>query len=255
MDKKETPLHMVLAVLPDLKKKTTLIIEEGITTLTKKADHFDGVQKSFVSLQEGRVESPAETKNMVTTVAEKIKYVEQSIINCIDATVTMEETNGSGKATAPLEVSGVNFGTFSATTLLALEKQLERIRDLYKSIPTLDPTKTWSKDESASMPGTFKSTAEEKFHTAKIQKPIVMYEATKEFPAQVQMTTYDEKVEKSITIYFSGKITPAQKSQILGRIDTLIAAVKVARAQANMVPIVDTKVGQKLFAFIDGNTF
>jgi len=251
---KKNQLHTLLAVVGDLKTKANLITEEGITTFTKKPEHFDGVQKIYKAIETGKEDTPPEIKNIVTTVKEKLDYVQTSLINGINAVLSMEETNASGTTKTSLIVNGETFGELSATSLLALEKWLEQVRTLYKSIPTLDPTKSWDKDKAADQPGIYKSPEEIKYHTAKKQKPIVLYEATKEHPAQVQMFSYDDRVEKSITTYISGRITPAQKSEMLGRIDVLIVAVKKTRAIANTAEIINTKLGKQLFAFIDGNT-
>jgi hypothetical protein len=175
--KEKNQLHALLAVVTDLKTKARLIATEGITTFVKKAEHFDGVQKAFESLEADRMATPAETKVLVTTVPEKLAYVQGALSKGIDATLSMEETNSSGNAKAELSVNGTPFGTFSATSLLAMEKWLDSVLELYKSIPTLDPTKAWTKDATAGRKGEYKSAEETKYHTAKKHKPIVLYDA------------------------------------------------------------------------------
>ena len=78
-----------------------------------------------------------------------------------------------------------------------------------------------------------------------------MYDATKEHPAQVESITTDVAIGKITVNNWSGMLSPAQKSILLGKIDTLIRAVKKARQRANTTEVVKVNIGDKLFDFIN----
>ncbi len=66
-------------------------------------------------------------------------------------TFRKEETNSADVAKAELIVGEKKFGTFSATSLLALESNINRLKDLYNAIPTLDQTRKWEYDSKTNV--------------------------------------------------------------------------------------------------------
>lgn len=245
-------LYELLAVEQDRKHKANQAIGEAINLFTKKDVQFDGMIKRYVALEEDSEQVPDETKEMVSTIKEKLNQTIEAVITGMDAHISKEETNAANIAKAELKVGDTLFGTFSATSLLAIETQLGKVKELYQSIPVLDSTKKWEFDNQK---GYFKTDDEVKFRSVKRPKVIVKYEATKEHPAQTELLYLDFQVGKYETVYFSGKITPAQKATLIRRIDELLEAVKVARAKANNVEVNDTKIGQKIFDFINQEVF
>lgn len=245
-------LHELLAVEQDRKHKAGQAIGEAVNTFTKKDVQFDGMIKHYIAMEEDSEQIPDESKEMVGTVKEKLLQTLEAVITGIDANITKEETNAANLAKAELKVGNADFGTLSATSLLAIESQLGKIKELYQAIPTLDSTRKWDFDTQK---GYFKAEDEIKFRSIKRPKVIVKYEATKEHPAQTELLYLDIQVGKYETSYFSGKITPAQKVTLLKRLDDLIEAVKVARAKANNVEVNNIKIGQKIFDFINQGIF
>lgn len=244
-------LHQLLAVENDRKQKALQIVRESASVFLKKPDHFDGLRKTYQPYEEGGQKVEPDIKEIVTTVDEKLNYTQKAAIIAIDATISKEETNASGTVKTELKVGGKEFGEFSATSLLAMETWLNVLRTLYKEIPTLDPVKVWKPEPTADKKGVFTTDTEVKYRTQKIETPLVVYEATTEHPAQVQMVTKDTQVGQYETVYRSGKITPARKSEMLTRIDDLIDAVKRARARANKADVVNRKIGKAIFDYID----
>lgn len=247
--KKKNQLHQLLAVETDLRNKAKIIAEETITTFVKKSDHFDGIQKVFVASVEDAQQIPSERKEIVTTVSRKLNYAKEDIIKGIDAVISKEETNNSGNAVAELEI-GTKKYTLSATSLLALSNQLEIIRNVYKSIPTLDPTKKWNQDTKAGK-DIYSTNVEIKYRTEKKPKAIVLYPATKEHPAQTQIAHEDVQVGKYETTYMSGRITPGQKADLINKVEELIIKVKKARAKANQAEVKNMKIGKDIFDYIN----
>lgn len=251
MSNKKNQLHQLLAVENDRKKHADNIMNETAKTFSSKQDHFDGMIKTYSPKnEEDGIKLPEEIKNVYETVRCKIKYSQEAIIKAIDAQISKEETNSSGMVRAELKVDDVSFGDLSATSLLALEQYLVKVRNMYKTIPTLDPTKIWNKD-SQSGDDIYTTSPEERVRTEKIQEPIILCEPTKEHPAQTQLITKDVHVGTWKTIYKSGKITPKQKSDILTRVDKTIDCVKQARSKANEAEVINKKIGEKIFDYID----
>ena len=193
-------LYELLAVEQDRKNKSNLSIGEAKKTFTKNDPYFDGMVKKYVSLEEDNEQIPDETKEMVKTVKQQLEEVLEDAVTAIDATLSKEETNASGTAKAELIVGETNFGTFSATSLLALESQVSKILDLYQAIPTLESTKKWNFDKQTN---TYKTEEEVKFRSIKRPKVIVKYEATDKHPAQTELLSLDFQVGKYVTTYSS----------------------------------------------------
>ena len=248
MAETKNQLHQLLAVENDRKQQANNILQETIDTFSKKHDHFDGIKKTYESYDEADQKIPPELKEIVTTVKDKLAYSQQAISKGIDAQISKEETNASGIVKAELKIDNTSFGDLSATSLLALEQFLIKIRNMYKVIPTLDPTKKWNLKD-----GIYETDQEVKYRTEKKIEKIVKAEATKEHPAQVDLINIDRQVGEYLTVYKSGKITPFQKSQLLEKIDNLIDAVKKARSKANESEVKNIKIGDKIFQYINND--
>lgn len=244
-------LHSLLAVENDLKGVATKIKGETLNTFTKKDDHFDGLTKTFRAFDEEMSSlDSSDTKEVVTTVEEKLQYMHTSVVKGMNAVISKEETNASGKACASLVVNGTDFGTLSATSLLALEKELTALRTIYSAIPTLDPVKNWTIDEMGER-GIYKTGEVKTFRTQKTKDFKVVYEATKEHPAQIVEVVKDKTIGENLTVYRSGKISPLTKSKLLAKIDSIIIAVKKARSSANEAEVVKSTIGDTVMGYIN----
>jgi hypothetical protein len=250
-------LHELIAVEGELQGTARKILEETKTTFDKKADHFLAHRKQVKMLAataEAQAEELSEETAIDTTVSEKLDHMQGALVRWLDAVAQKERTNQDARA--DLVVDGqVILKDAPATFLLGLEDKFKAIRAVYEEIPTLAPGRTWLPDAGHAKKGVYKVSPDEvKIRTKKVAKPVVLYEATKEHPAQVKEMTEDVTVGTITTEHWSGMISPAEKSDLLERIDKLIRAVKKARQRANSVDIVKINVGRALFAFIDGKT-
>ena len=246
--------HQLLAVVNDRQNQMVAFIEEAVTTFKKKPEHFDGLDRTFTSIEEDGKKLAPESKEVVTTVGEKILFAADQIANGFDASISKEMTNSSGTAKAVLTVSGKKIGEYSATALLAMETHLTKIRRMYQAIPTRDGNVRWAEDTDLGR-GIVRTPETQVSRLEKRQKPTLLAEATPQHKAQVELVPYDAVVGSWKTIVRTGKISSAEKADLLERTDVVIDAVKSARAQANDVNVVETKVAGKLFKFINGTTF
>lgn len=244
-------LHELLAVEADLQNTVTALINDGITTLSKKPDHFLGHNKSTHFLEASRSgEDTSEDKLVVTTVDEKLDYVFEHVVKYYDALIQKEATNGLAKA--DLIVNGkVLAKDVPATMLLGLETRLKQIRALCAAAPTLPPAVRWELDPNTGK-GIFRSPPATTFKTEKTVKHKVLVEATKEHKAEIEKWNEDVPVARVDTIQFSGMWTVHYKAEVLDRIEQLMVGVKQSRQRANIVEVDKRTIGKELIEFILG---
>ena len=242
-------LHEVLAVEGDLAGAYKKILQETSVTFSKKAELFFGFIRTLEMFEEGLPTPPSESKEVDTTVQDKLDYQKNFIIKYLDLVLQKEATNQ--KAMADIEIDGVTISKdVPATFLLGLESKLKQMREVYERIPTLPPGIKWEKDINKGEGIYVTSKPEEQFKTEKVIVPQILYEATVEHPAQVEKITETKNVGRYSRTSWSGAISPAEKSALLGRLDKLSRAVKKARQRANTEPVVKRTIGKELFDFI-----
>ncbi len=243
-------LHEILAVEGDLDATARKVIDEAINTFQKKADHFQEQHRSLVMFDENRsAENVDETKALVTTVGDKLSYVRRHAVKYLDTFAKKEATNQT--AVADLVIDGVTLAeAVPATMLLGLESKLKTVRGMYEAIPTLQPGTDWQPDADRGE-GIYRAVEPEvRMRTEKQIQHKVLVEPTKEHPAQIEKWNADVPVGKITLRNWSGMMSPAEKSALLGRIDTLIRGVKRARQRANTTEVVNRDIGDTLFNFI-----
>jgi len=253
MAEKKTPkLHELLAVEGDAAKVYGKVIEEASTTFSKKQDHFWGQVKAITFFDEARAgENTQDSKPMVTTVREKLEYVAGHGARYLDIIAQKEATNQTAKADVVID-GNVLIADVPVTHLLTLETKLKELRQVYDSIPTLDPSVSWVEDPNSAK-GVYKSqTAAVTFRTEKKLMHKVLVDATDKHPAQIEKWSEDKPVARIETNKTSGMLSSADKSVLLARIDRLAEAVKRARQRANGAPIVEIKVGKAIFDYLHG---
>lgn len=248
-------LHEILAVEQGLQTAARKINEETIRTFDKKDEHFVETTRTVTHFaEEDQKLDTSESKAMVTTVFDKLLYTVGSNVRALDAYLQKEATNQ--KAVADIVIDDKVLATaVPATVLLGLETKIAELRAVYEKIPTLAPGPTWEVDrDRRKTGGVYRSESPDvTFRTKRTVKPVVMAPATEHHPAQVQAISEDVPVARITTQHWSGMITSAQKSDLLGRIDRLLRAVKRARQRANSTEVEKRHIGKVLFDFLHGD--
>lgn len=244
-------LHQLIAVEPELENSYKAILKETQTVFEKKPQLFFGWLKTYTAFDAEDVTNYTdERQELVTTVRRRLQYQKISAASYFDCLLQKEVTNQS--AVADLTVNGILIDTgLPATFLLGLEKRIVALRTLYQTIPTLPQGIAWKIDDIQGQDIYKAEYPERKFKTQRTFNSKVLYEATKEHPAQIEK--WDETInvgEYSIDKW-CGMISSADKADILARIDMLLIAVKKARQKANECKVVDRKIGDKLMNFIN----
>jgi len=243
-------LHAVLAVEATNKAQAEKILNEQISNFSKNDSRFDGLTRVLIPLEGEGERMTTDNKIINYTVIENVAYVADIVCKYLNTTLTKEETNSSGAARAELMIQGESYGEVSATSLLALENYIAKVRRFYEAIPTLDPTKDWKEDEAKSR-GFKRTDAEHKYKTEKRTKHIVVHPPTEHFPAEIRESTTDVQVGKYETVYTSTKISTRDKAELLKRIDVVLESVKTTRAKANEAEAKQSELATKLFDFIN----
>jgi hypothetical protein len=249
-------LHELVAVEKDIKTTATKIIEETNVTFSKKHQLFNTHSKSYEPLKDGDDDHPDEEKAQpITTIGEKLSYFEKQIAKMFDVILQKESANANAFANIIVKTEEdeeiILAEKVPVSALVQLENHFELIRSkVYDVIPTLDPTKNWEKDDAAGI-GKYKTPPTSKQRTNKIAKPLVLHPGTEKHAPQVQLVNEDVPVGNWITVYFSGTISPAEKSIMLSRLDLVLGAIKKARSRANKTEVKSLYIGKRLFKFIN----
>ncbi len=248
-------LHELLAVEADLEGVYKKILEETETTFVKKQDHFFGFHRHlrWFAEEEGQdqPEGIAEHKEMVTTVADRLGYQQDFIVRFLDAVYQKELSNQNAVADLIVD-ENILAKAVPATFLLGLETKLKRIRRSYELIPTLPPGYKWEKDTERGADVYKNAVPEETYKQVNVITPQVLYDATDKHPAQVEKLAEKKNVGKFTKDLWYGMLSSADKSKLIGRVDTLLRAVKQARQRANRADVVEEQIGEKLFKYING---
>lgn len=255
-------LHEILAVEADVQGVAKKIIPEAIHTFKEKASHFQGAHRTLKMFGSDGANDAAvaatekaeeQHQEMVSTVHEKLKYVLDQVGRYYDVTLQKEATNQDAKADLVLPDGTVIAEDLPVGFLLGMETKLKDLRTVYEAIPTLAPGINWVRDEARGKNVWRVSAPEVRAKTAKNFQHKVLVAPTDKHPAQI------EKWEETINVgaytkeVWSSSLTVTEKSELLGRIDTLIQAVKQARMRANSTQVRSAKIAQKLFQFIHPN--
>ena len=257
-DEKKNQLHALLAVEGELKGTAASIVAEATQTFKQKAVHFQGAHEQYAPFNEGdkATESFEKHQEMVTTVRQKLEYVFGHMIQLVDVSASKDRTNQ--EARADIIVDGITLARdVPATTLLGLESELKSWQAMLQEVPTLAPGIAWERDETRSTKDDTVWKAKhpsERFKTAKTFKSKILVEAIIKdgvgLPAQIEKWSEDENIGKFVTQVWSGMLTPADKSALLGRLSKLSRAVKTARQTANATEVVQVKLGKAMADYL-----
>lgn len=243
-------LHEVLAVESELDKVYKKVLEETDHVFRQKPDHFLSTVKTYEPYDENDMErGEVDRKAMVTTVRRKLEYMFQHVVRFVDAVFQKEATNQ--QAVADIEIDGVEIArNVPATMLLGLENKIAMWRRVIDNAPTLAPGIEWEKDNTEGDDVWKMTYPLERRRTKKTIGYQVIVPATDKHPAQVEKWPEDVPVGKFIEMHKSGMLSPAEKSDLLDRIDRLLQAVKQARQRANTCEVDKRKIGSALVEYI-----
>lgn len=241
-------LHHVLAIAKGMKSQEY----SDLTTyhkLCQKTELFHGFTKTYERLDEAGEELPSERKKVQYTAEGVIKEVRAKKAEYLIVEARREWTDCVARADIVLNGS-VLVAHVPVTYLLFLEKQLVDLRTFVEKLPTLDTAEDWALDGNS---GLHKTPVTKTHRTKKVEQPIVLYDATKEHPAQTQLITKDVLAGYWYNVKESGALPVPQQAAMLERVEALLHAVKQARETANSTEVVEPpEVARALLGHIFG---
>ena len=240
-----------------LKLNQLLAMKKGITTrvktevdeLHKKSQKFAlflGTIKKFESRVEGGEEFPTEKTKVQIRVEDHINSLSKAYSSLINIEASIDYANL--KATTDLLVEGEMIAkNVPATHLLFLKKRVEEVATFIKALPLLDEAEDWERDEST---GLHKSESTLTAKTKKMQRAIILSQATDKFPAQTQLITEDVTVGYMRLTKMSGSITSLRKKEILNRCELLLRSINISREAANNTEADSVNIGDTIFQYL-----
>lgn len=244
-----TKLNQLLAISKGV-KATALSVTSNAYQNMQKAPLLSGVRRTYKPLDEDGLQLPAESTKVQLRTEDAITSVAEALTRLFDVVTQIDETNCAAKG--DIAIGGEN-GLFIAdvpvTTLLFLEKQLVDIATFVRKLPVLDPAEDWTKSDTSLV---WESAAAQTVKTAKMPRVLVRYEATDKHPAQTEVYNEDRPVGVWTTTKLSGAVPASFVVATLDKVSKLTEAVKTAREQANMTPVVDRQVGAAVFGYLFG---
>ncbi len=240
-----TKLNQVIAIEKGVKNR----IHSAITELHKnaqKADLYYGFNKTYEPKDEDGETFPPEQKKVILRSNEVLGEMKKLMTEILDITATKDFANM--KAAADIKIgSNILAKKVPVPYLLFLEKQLTDLRTFIDKLPILDEADDWKEDKALDV---FKTDAIKTHRTQKVEKPIVLYDATDKHPAQTQLITKDEVVGYWNQVKQSGAITRGDKRELLEKVETVLNAVKSAREEANSIEAPKKQVGKDILDYI-----
>ena len=244
---KKVKLCQIVAVEKDTRGRAMELLKK-LQQVAAHGELFEGFRKEWEPLSEDGERYEPEERG----VQFKADEVVREVLSAQAEDISVEATKDCGNAAslADITVDGVTLVENAPVPLLLfLEKRLALIHSAISGLPERDPARRWAQGDSLALSDTVRT-----HRTKKTQRPIVLYDATPEHPAQTQLVTEDAIVGHWVTTYVSGAFSEMQKKQLLGRVERLIEAVKFAREEANSRVVDRLQVGGRLMEFVIGDT-
>lgn len=225
----------------------------GESALTKayhamqRKELLAGISKTYAPVAEDGQTLPAEGTRLQLRVPVLLSEAVPAIVRQIDFQATVDTGNQSAKANVVVD-GEVLLPDVPVETLLFLEKKLKTvIKDLLTNLPTVDEAEEWV-DAGDGL--SWKSAPSGKTRTDKVPHAFVKAAATDKHPAQVDTIYLDEVVGIWTTVRFSGALKASQKAALLAKAHKLLAAVQIARGEANSVEVEQRDLGAAITKFL-----
>jgi hypothetical protein len=237
-------------LIPILKsaKDASLKGRSQIYALIQKNNLFNGLTRTYQPREEDGFVYPSESQPVQQTAQKAIAEFVEVSKRFIDLAATQDWANST--ASADVVVDGVAvLSVVPVTYLLFLEKQIVDLRTFVNALPVLDSDQEWERDPNT---GYYRTPQKQTVKTKKIMKPVVLYEATQEHPAQVKEATEDIVEGTWSLVNFSGALSKLEKDELAVKVQKLHDAVLAAREEANGAIAAEIKTSDAIFSYLFG---
>jgi hypothetical protein len=241
-------LNQVIAIEKGIKSRTYGELTE-LNKAVQKPELFNGFSKTYEKKEEADETLPAESKRVQFTAPEVLRSAERLMSELINTTARKDYTNCAAAADVLVDGEPI-MKNAPVSFLLFMEKQLTDLRTFIGNLPVLDSAEDWNKDPNS---GLYKTRDIQTHRTKKVVKPIVLYPATEQHPAQTQLISEDVIAGFWNHVKHSGAMPLPEKQKKLAKVEKLLQAIKQAREEANGQEEVNTpEVGKAVFNYILG---
>jgi hypothetical protein len=245
-----TKLNQVVAVVSGQKGEAEKLLTECYHAL-QKGDLFAGLSRDYTPRNADDADTrPPERKNPQMSVGYLYKSVAAVLAKCWDSVATQDWGNCDARANVVVDGATL-LDSVPVTHLLFLEHKLKDMQTLIEKMPVRDRAESWEYSRDADM---YVSPVVRKDSTKKVNKAIVLYQATDKHPAQTQLIQEDQVVGYWNERKFSTAISAQDKATMLAKVTKLAEAVKSAREEANSVAVERKEVAGKVLNFVFGDT-
>jgi hypothetical protein len=245
-----TKLNQIISVEKGIKTKVYDKITKDHKLLQRK-ELFTGHSRRYTPKDDDPTsptgeQLPPENKRVQAKAEEICRSTARSLTELLDISAARDW--GNLEARGNIVVDGkVIIPSCPVTYLLFLEKQLADIHTFFKKLPTLDPSENWHYDPAQDL---WAADETNSVRTKKVSRALVLYEATKEHPAQVKEVTEDILAGTWTTKKYSSALPVSRVNELVSKVEKLQKAVKFAREEANMIEPSLPKVGESIFDFL-----
>jgi hypothetical protein len=240
-----------LAVEGQLKAQVTHARTDLRKTFESKRHLFEEKRKTYTAAIAGAEPVVEEQSEIQSTIRAELRWIADLWTKALDTSYQVCEGNMTARADVVLDNGTVLLKGVPATALMDVGKRMAELQELLSAVPTLDPAKGFkpAPDRGA---GYFKAREVLRTRTRKVQVPLVKYQATVEHPAQVDVISVDEPAGSLLEQEWSALITPAQKADLLTRVEEVRRAITTALQRANTVEVQEVHCGEVLFKYVLG---
>lgn len=240
-----TRLSQILAIEKGVKARGVATFNAAYQSVQKPA-LLSGLSRTYQPKDEEGDPLPPESTRVQLKVEKAIKLVAADLARLFDVTATKDWNNCVARADVKVGDQVLIEGA-PVTYLLFLEKQLVDLNTFVRKLPVLDPSESWTHDQATD---TWKTEPVQTIKTKKTPRNHVKAEATNHHPAQVEVYYEDIAVGTWTTVKFSGAVPQTRVNELLHKVETLQAAVKFAREEANGTVVTDQKPGEVVLGWI-----
>lgn len=221
-------LNQIIAIEKGIKSRAHEVISELYKTI-QKPDLFNGLVRTYLKKDDDGEDLPSEKKHIQFRIKDVLGSVRLSQSELFDVTAQKDTANAGAKADVTVDGEQV-LPALPVTTLLFLEKQITDLRTFVETIPVLDNGESWDLDANS---GLYKTEPVQTHRTKKVTRPLVLYPATPEHPAQTQVVQEDVIAGFWSTVRQSAAMPKPEKEKIAERLEKLLIGIKEARERAN----------------------
>lgn len=247
-------LHELLAAEKTPTGAWNTLYEDTLKKFGNQTAYFEGHSKALSMIEDtdanNALQAAArEEKTVTTTVYDTLDYALDIFGRAEDLQFQKNTTNRNAGGDVMWR-GKVLMKNVPIDELLGLEARLTKLRLLIMAIPTLDATKHWQPQPQGLAHVWELRFPEVTTKTEKKSIPIIAVQATKEHPAQVQISVRDEVVGRYTNTRRSGAATALQKAEGLKRIDELLVELKQARTRANEAEVLNVRISTVLLPLL-----